>query len=183
MITGMRRLIPLLAAIRRPCVSDAFAGYRDASGCCSVNASEPSLAALVVSENAELMNDRLPFGIIPHRLLAQTSLIFPGVAVDDIDERRQAERFEEIGTGAPNQLFRLPGISGHKHDGDVLPVGFESDLPVRPVRQHAIEQHEVDSIAEQMIDRLRDIGSANDLVGVAEHIGDNCRKRFLVFHH
>jgi hypothetical protein len=56
-----------------------------------------------------------------------------GRAVDDIDERRQGERFEEIGAGAANQLFYLPRISGHQHDGDVLPIGLESDLPVWPV--------------------------------------------------
>jgi hypothetical protein len=49
----------------------------------------------------------------------------------------------------------LPGISGHKDDGDVLPVGFESDLPVRSIWKHAIEQHEIDSIAEQTIYRVR----------------------------
>ena len=45
----------------------------------------------------------------------------------------------------------MPGISGHENHGDVLPVGFESDLPVRSVWEHAIEQHEIDSIAEQSI--------------------------------
>ena len=61
----------------------------------------------------------------------------------------------------------MPGISGHENHGDVLPVGFESDLPVRSVWEHAIEQHEIDSIAEQSIDRVLDFGRANDLVGIA----------------
>ena len=108
---------------------------------------------------------------------------WPGGAVDDIDERRHGERLKQIGPVAAKQRLYLPGISGHEHDGNVLPVGFEGDLPVRPVWQHAIEQHEINTTAEQMLDRSRDVGCADDLVGVAEDVGDNCREQFLVFHH
>ena len=88
-------------------------------------------------------------------------------------KRRQAERFKEIGTGAPNQLFRVPGISGHEHDGGCS-AGRLRERPASSVRLEARnEQHEIDSIDEQMIDRVLDFGRANDLVGVAEHVCDN----------
>ena len=71
-----------------------------------------------------------------------------GGLIDNINQRGNSEWFEKIGTGALNQLFRLCGITCHEHDGDVLPISFESDLPVRSVRQHAIEQHKIDIVAE-----------------------------------
>jgi hypothetical protein len=49
---------------------------------------------------------------------------WPSRAVDDIDECRHGERLKQIGPVAPNQSLYLPRISGHEHDGDILPVGF-----------------------------------------------------------
>src|SRR3954469_6921164 len=62
-----------------------------------------------------------------------------GGVFDDIDQGCDGEWFEEIGTAALNQLFRLSRITRHEHDGDILPISFESDLPVRSVREHAVE--------------------------------------------
>jgi hypothetical protein len=106
-----------------------------------------------------------------------------GGVVDDIDQGRDGEWFEEIGTGACTQFFRLARITCHEDDRDLLPISFESDLPVRSIWQHAIEQHKIDAVAKQMIDRFSYIGRANNIVAVTQYIGDESSERYLILHH